>query len=471
VYSHHDNVHQEDCFLVHPFIIHDTKLAFDRESGSLHQLDDASYAVLCEYIANNGIRPASAAVSQTTGLSEKEVAECCDEIDALIAEGTLFAEDQTYELSDFYPDEPRIKALCLHICHDCNLRCKYCFAGTGDYKTGNRGFLSVETGRRAVDFVLAQSGPRRNIDIDFFGGEPLMNWDTVVSLTHYCEEQGPLHGKNIRLTITTNAMLLDEQKRQFIHEHMDNCVLSLDGRPDINNAMRPMISGRGSYDIVSENIKRFVELRGEKSYYVRGTFTRKNTDFSKDVQHIVSLGIQQVSVEPVVSPDDTGYNLRMEDLEAVFAEYEKLANIMVTSKRRGEGFEFFHFTIDLDGGPCSFKRLKGCGVGSEYVAVTPDGDIYPCHQFTGEKEFLMGNVHEDPVVLKENVKERFAGLLVPQKDECTNCWAKYFCSGGCPANAYYATGSLQGVYEIGCLLQKKRLECALWIKAMETQDS
>ena len=457
--------------MVHPFIIDGTRLAFDRESGSLHRLDDASYDVLFAYIAGNGIRPAPAALSQTTGLSEQVIVECCDEIDALIAEGSLFSDDQSYALTDFYPDEPRIKALCLHICHDCNLRCKYCFAGTGDYNTGKRGFLSVETGRKAVDFVIAQSGPRRNIDIDFFGGEPLMNWETVTALTNYCEEQGPLHGKNIRLTITTNAMLLDKEKQDFINEHMDNCVLSLDGRPGVNDAMRPMISGKGSYDKVSGNIRRFVESRGEKPYYVRGTFTRLNTDFAEDVRHIVSLGIRQVSVEPVVSPENNGYNLREEDLDAVFFEYEKLAKIVVESKAQGEGFEFFHFSIDLNGGPCSFKRLKGCGVGSEYVAVTPDGEIYPCHQFTGEKEFLMGNVHDDPVVLSERVKERFKGLLVPQKDNCRDCWAKYFCSGGCPANAYYATGSLQGIYEVGCRLQKKRLECALWIKAMEAQHA
>lgn len=444
-------------------------LAFDRESGSLHSLDSASFAVLEAYIANNGVRPDNDLIKDRTNLVDDDIMECCDEIDGLIAEGSLFAEDQIFELSDFYPDEPRIKALCLHICHDCNLRCKYCFAGTGDYHTGNRGFLSVETGKKAVDFVIAQSGPRRNIDIDFFGGEPLMNWDTVVALTHYCEEQGPLHNKVIRLTITTNAMLLDEEKTEFINRHMDNCVLSLDGRPGVNDRMRPMISGKGSYDIVSRNIVKFVKSRGDKSYYVRGTYTRRNTDFAEDVKHIASLGIKQISVEPVVSPDDTGYNLRIEDLDAVFAEYENLAKYIVESKGSDKDFEFFHYKIDLDGGPCSYKRLKGCGVGSEYVAVTPDGDIYPCHQFTGEKEFLLGNVNDDPIVLSETVKDRFKGLLVPEKEHCKDCWSKYFCSGGCPANAFYATGSVNKVYELGCLLQKKRLECALWIKAAEAE--
>ncbi|MHB8963198.1 MAG: thioether cross-link-forming SCIFF peptide maturase [Saccharofermentanales bacterium] len=456
--------------MVHIFTMDGRNLAFDRESGSLHSLDEASFSVLGCYISNNGARPDHDTVRQATGLESSDIDDCCDEIDTLIGDGSLFTDDQTFELSDFYPDEPRIKALCLHICHDCNLRCRYCFAGTGDYHTGKRGFLSIETGKKAVDFVIAQSGPRRNIDIDFFGGEPLMNWDTVVALTYYCEAQGPLHDKNIRLTITTNAMLLDDEKTAFINEHMDNCVLSLDGRPDVNDAMRPMISGRGSYDKVSKNIIKFVESRGEQSYYVRGTYTRRNTDFAEDVKHIVSLGIRQVSVEPVVSPDDTGYNLRMEDMDAVFAEYEKLARYIAETKESGKEFEFFHYKIDLDGGPCSYKRLKGCGVGSEYVAVTPDGEIYPCHQFTGEKDFLLGNVNDDPIVLSETVKDKFKGLLVPEKEDCKDCWAKYFCSGGCPANAYYATGSVNSTYEIGCLLQKKRLECALWIKAVEAEN-
>lgn len=450
--------------MVHIFTFDESNIAFDQESGALHLFDDISFAVLKEYIAGNGKRPEQDVLAGISGQYGEDAVSCCDDIDELIESNQLFAPAQTYQISDFYKDEPRIKALCLHICHDCNLRCKYCFANTGDFHTGKRSMLDFETGKKAIDFVIEQSGSRKNIDIDFFGGEPLMNWEIVKSLTAYCEETGPKHGKNIRLTITTNAVLLDDEKTEFINKHMDNCVLSLDGRPDVNNLMRPNAGGKGSYETVAGNILKFVKKRGDQSYYVRGTYTRNNLDFSEDVKHIVSLGVAQVSVEPVVGPENSGYDIRESDLPVLSTEYEKLAREYVKAHREGKPFEFFHFMIDLSNGPCAYKRLKGCGVGTEYIAVTPEGDIYPCHQFVGQPDFLMGNVKDTPVVLNQNVKDRFKDLLVPQKEECNNCWAKYFCSGGCPANAYFSTGSIHGTYHLGCELQRKRLECALWIK-------
>jgi len=451
--------------LVHAFSVNGDYLALDTETGSLHLLDELSFLVLKAYIEAGGQRPEASALCSFSEYPHDDIYDVCSEIETLISEGSLFAAEENIEIGDFYPDKPRIKAMCLHLCHDCNLRCGYCFANTGDYNTGHRNFLSYETGKNAVDFIVESSGPRRNIDIDFFGGEPLMNWDIVVKLTGYCEEQSKLKGKNIRLTITTNAVLLDDEKSEFINDHMENCVLSMDGRKFVQDQMRPAPNGKGSYEIVKNNILNFINKREDGTYYVRGTYTRKNLDFSEDVRHIVSLGAKHVSVEPVVGPEDSDYSIRDEDLPRIFQEYEILAKDM-SERCEDDRFEFFHFSIDLDGGPCAYKRLKGCGVGTEYVAVTPDGDIYPCHQLTGETEFLMGNVNDKPVVLNDLVSMRFSKLLVPQKTECNICWAKYYCSGGCPANAYHDTGDINGVYEKGCLIQKKRLECALWLKAM-----
>ncbi len=453
--------------MVHTFTQDNTNIAFDQESGALHVFDDVSFVVLNKYIENDDKRPLDEILELISKEFNDDAFSCCEDIESLIEQKLLFSISMEYKLENFYKDEPRVKALCLHICHDCNLRCKYCFANTGDFHTGKRSVLDIETGKKAIDFLINQSGSRKNLDIDFFGGEPLMNWDVVVALTEYCETQGPLNNKNIRLTITTNAVLLDDEKTEFINKHMDNCVLSLDGRPEVNDLMRPNMGGKGSYEKVSANIKDFVDKRDDKAYYVRGTYTRNNLDFCADVKHIVSLGIANVSVEPVVGPDDSGYNLRKEDLLVIFEEYEKLSRYCVSAKQNGEPFLFFHFNIDLTNGPCAYKRLKGCGVGSEYIAVTPEGDIYPCHQFVGQKEFLMGNVLDNSVTLKQEVKDNFKDLLVPQKDECNKCWAKYFCSGGCPANGYFSTGSVRGIYELGCEIQKKRLECALWMKTQE----
>ena len=463
-------------------------IAYDSESCALHELDKMAYDVLQEYISDGGISPEETALrklAESRGYELKDVLECRDDIDGLIRQGGLFEPAQEVEFSSLYPEAPVIKAMCLHICHDCNLRCRYCFAGTGDFGTGVRSMLDLETGKRAIDFLIAASGHRHNLDIDFFGGEPLMNWPVVVALTEYCEQKEKETGKSLRLTITTNCLLLDEEKTAFINKHMKNCVLSIDGRPEVHDHMRPSISGKGSYEAVSKRIKAFLKARtSEESdyyeHYVRGTYTRNNLDFSKDVIHMAEeLGARQISVEPVVAPDGSGYEIRMEDLPQIEEEYEELAEYILRTRKTDDPVHFFHFIMDMKGGPCVYKRLKGCGVGAEYCAVTPNGDIYPCHQFAGETQFRMGNVHDIEPFLDENgkllsgrkaedilvpeVRQMFIDRLMPKKEECKSCFARYHCGGGCAANSLHATGSLDGQYEVGCRLAKKRLECSLWL--------
>ncbi|MEA4888252.1 MAG: thioether cross-link-forming SCIFF peptide maturase [Clostridiaceae bacterium] len=459
--------------MLHLFTLNHTHLAFDTESYALHIPDDLSFRVLSAYVEAGGCKPDQVILNRLEQELGGETQACIREIDTLIAGGALFTPGETVSPELLYPDQPRIKSMCLHLCHDCNMRCRYCFAGTGDFGTGKRSMLDYETGCQAVEFLLAASGGRHNLDIDFFGGEPLMNWPVVEALTAYCERRAGETGKNIRLTITTNALLLDEAKTAFINQHFKNCVLSIDGRQDVHDFMRPDAGGHGTYKRVADHIRSFVAARGEREYYLRGTFTHHNLDFSADVLHLASLG-SQVSVEPVVAPPGCGYEIRPEDLPAIEREYEKLAQAMLAADSRDEPFNFFHFMIDLEQGPCAYKRLKGCGVGLEYCAVTPDGEIYPCHQFVGLPQFLMGHVQDQPVRLDAAVQEQFRHLLVPDKPECQTCWARYFCSGGCAANAYHASGSVNGQYEMGCRMQKKRLECALWLmsqRRLQTQEN
>ena len=453
--------------LLHLFQLHGDHLAFDVESQALHLLDAPAWHVLGAWQAAGGQQPEPAVLDRLTAAWGPDVAECAAEIEQLAAQGHLFAASEPVTLAQLYPDGPRIKSMCLHLCHDCNLRCRYCFAGTGDFGTGRRTMLDLETGCQAVEFLLAASGERHNLDIDFFGGEPLLNWPVVVALTHYCEQRSRETGKDIRLTITTNATLLDDEKITFINRHFKNCVLSLDGRPDVHNFMRPDAGGHDTYDRVVRHIRSFIQARGDREYYLRGTFTRRNLDFDADVLHLAGLG-RQVSVEPVVAPKGCGYEIRQQDLPAIEAAYERLTLDLLAAEEREEGFNFFHFMIDLDQGPCAYKRLKGCGVGTEYCAVTPDGDIYPCHQFVGIETFCMGHVTNAPDQLDTAVQKRFSKLLVPEKPVCRQCWARYFCSGGCAANAWFAEGSVDGLYEIGCRMEKKRLECALWLQARRT---
>lgn len=457
--------------MVHLFAFGQDNLAFDSESGALHLLDAVSNDVLHAYQSANGQLTDTVKERLIKQHGEFVVHECISEIEQLIKDGGLFAPNLSITRQQLYPDAPRIKSMCLHICHDCNLRCSYCFAGTGDFGTGQRTMLDEATGRKAIDFLIAASGPRHNLDIDFFGGEPLLNWPVVVALTHYAEEAGRKAGKNMRLTITTNAVLLDDEKTAFINQHMKNCVLSVDGRPEVHDRMRPDAGGKGSYERVMKPVLRFVRERGNLEYYVRGTYTRHNLDFGSDVLHFADLGIDQISVEPVVAADGSGYEIRNEDVPTILAEYERLARIYIERREAGNPFNFFHFMIDTEDGPCAYKRLKGCGVGTEYCAVTPEGDIYPCHQFVGKPQFRMGSVHDEPIQLDTKLSAAFGELMVPNKPACEACWSRYFCSGGCAANAFAATGTIDGLHEIGCALQKKRLECALWIKAKSNERS
>ncbi|NJD01933.1 MAG: thioether cross-link-forming SCIFF peptide maturase, partial [Ruminiclostridium sp.] len=396
-----------------------------------------------------------------------KVDEAYDEIRELENDGQLYAEDPFSGYGHVSESEPVIKALCLHVAHDCNMRCRYCFAATGDFGI-KRTLMSAETGKKAIDFIINASGGRRNLEIDFFGGEPLMNFEVIREVTAYTIEKGREYNKNFRLTLTTNALLLNEDHKKFINEHIGNLVMSIDGRKDVNDRMRFRVDGSGTYSAILPKIKDMADSRNQDRYYVRGTYTRMNTDFSKDVLHLADMGFKQISIEPVVAGKDSGYDIREGDLPGLLAEYEKLALEYVKRYKEGNGFNFFHFMIDLKQGPCAVKKLKGCGSGHEYAAVTPEGDIYPCHQFVGMDDFKMGNVNNGNGLNKE-VINRFNVSNITSNDACRDCWAKFYCSGGCAANAYQFGGDLSKPYNIACELEKKRVECSLWIKTKEME--
>ncbi|NBH34137.1 thioether cross-link-forming SCIFF peptide maturase [Clostridiaceae bacterium] len=395
---------------------------------------------------------------------EQEIREALDEIQQLIHEEELFTKDTYQEyVSDFKKRETVVKALCLHIAHDCNLGCKYCFAEEGEYH-GRRALMSFEVGKKALDFLIANSGNRRNLEVDFFGGEPLMNWEVVKQLVAYGRSREQECNKRFRFTLTTNGILLNDEIMEFCNQEMSNVVLSLDGRREVNDFMRPVRSGqKSSYDIIVPKFQKFARSRKGKDYYVRGTFTRHNLDFSEDVKHFADLGFEQMSIEPVVASKEEPYAIREEDLPRILEEYDRLAVEYIKRKKEGRGFTFFHFMIDLDQGPCVAKRLSGCGSGTEYLAVTPWGDLYPCHQFVGQEDFLMGNVNEG--VLRTDLRDEFKLCNVYAKEKCRNCFARFYCSGGCAANSWQFHQSITDAYDIGCQMQKKRIECAIMIKA------
>ena len=451
--------------MVHQYKNNGYDIVLDVNSGAIHVVDDVTYDVI-EMIDQS--QPESYArdeiVSALSGkYGKEEVEEAIDEVQTLIDEESLFTKD-TYEnyIMDFKKRPTVVKALCLHIAHDCNLACQYCFAEEGEYH-GRRALMSFEVGKKALDFLIANSGNRRNLEVDFFGGEPLMNWQVVKDLVAYGREQEKLHDKNFRFTLTTNGVLLNDEIMEFCNKEMSNVVLSIDGRKEVHDKMRPFRKGAGSYDLIVPKFQKLAESRNQEKYYIRGTFTRNNLDFSKDVEHFADLGFKQMSIEPVVGDDTEPYAIQKEDLPQIFEEYDKLARIIVERQREGKGFNFFHFMIDLTGGPCVYKRLSGCGSGTEYLAVTPWGDFYPCHQFVGEEEYLMGNVDEG--ITRPDIQKDFGCCNVYTKPACKDCFARFYCSGGCAANGYHAHKDIRSNYEIGCELQRKRVECAIMIKA------
>ena len=461
--------------MIHQYINNGYYIVMDVNSGSVHSVDPVFYdavQVLAEEAKIPDMEkpeklPKEAGTLGRERLSGKypdaEVAEVLEDIQELIDMEQLFTEDIYKEyVADFKKRKTVVKALCLHIAHDCNLACRYCFAEEGEYH-GRRALMSYEVGKKALDFLIANSGNRQHLEVDFFGGEPLMNWDVVKRLVEYGRSQEKEHNKKFRFTLTTNGVLLNDEIMEFCNKEMSNVVLSLDGRKEVNDHMRPFRNGKGSYDLIVPKFQKFAELRGDKDYFVRGTFTNKNLDFGEDVLHYADLGFKKMSMEPVGAEPTEDYAIREEDLPQILAEYDRLAAEYVKRHKEGRGFTFFHFMVDLKQGPCVAKRLSGCGSGTEYLAVTPWGDLYPCHQFVGKEEFLLGNV--DTGVTNTAIRDEFKLCNVYAKEKCKDCFARFYCSGGCAANSYNFHGSITDAYDIGCEMQKKRIECAVMIKA------
>lgn len=446
--------------MVHQYKNNGYNIVLDVNSGSVHVVDDLVYDMIALYETNSK-EEISEKLSET--YSPEDIREAYSEIEELVKAECLFTEDIYKDyIFDFKKRPTVVKALCLHIAHDCNLACKYCFAEEGEYH-GRRALMSFEVGKKALDFLIANSGSRRNLEVDFFGGEPLMNFDVVKQLVAYGREQEKLHDKKFRFTLTTNGVLLNKEVQEFANKEMANVVLSVDGRKEVHDFMRPFRGGRGSYDHIIPKFKEMAESRNQTNYYVRGTFTHYNTDFASDVLNLADEGFKQISVEPVVAPESEDYAIKPSDLPKIMEEYDRLAQEMLKREKEGRGFNFFHFMIDLSGGPCVAKRLSGCGSGTEYLAVTPWGDFYPCHQFVGQEEFLMGNV--DDGIVRTDIQEEFKCCNVYAREKCQECFAKFYCSGGCAANAYNFTGKITDTYDIGCEMMRKRVECAIMLKA------
>ena len=447
--------------MIHKYKLNGYNIVLDINSGAVHLLDDISYELLDELEkSSQNILSDEIIDKLSREYSVEDIKETYDEIKSLCEKDQLFSEDCYECFADKMINSP-VKAMCLNISHDCNLRCEYCFAAKGDFGKG-RMLMSFETGKKAIDFLIANSGSRHNLEVDFFGGEPLMNFDVVKKIVEYARSIEKQHNKNFRFTITTNGLLLTDDKIDFINKEMSNVVLSLDGRKEINDKLRVTPNQKGSYDVIVPKYQKLVSNRKDKDYYVRGTFTKHNLDFTNDVMHMVDLGFDQLSIEPVVSDPKLDYSIKEEDLERVFEEYETLSKKIIECKKNGQNFNFFHFMIDLDQGPCAIKRLRGCGCGNEYVAVTPQGDIFPCHQFVGNDDWKMGNLNDGTFSL--DMKSDFAKTNVYTKEECKNCWAKFYCSGGCNANNFQYEGNVKKPHKIACELEKKRLECAIMIK-------
>ena len=457
--------------MVHQYKLNGYNIVLDTCSGSVHCVDEVAYDIIAMYKNAEKEEIVSAMLEkygEREDVTREDVLACIDDVKALEEAGKLFSEDQYEKLAfDYKNNSNVVKALCLHIAHTCNLNCSYCFASQGKYQ-GERALMSFEVGKQAFDFLIANSGTRRNLEVDFFGGEPLMNWDVVKQLVAYARSIEKEHNKNFRFTLTTNGMLIDDEIIDFLNKEMSNVVLSLDGRRDVHDHFRKDYAGNGSYDKIVPKFQRLVEKRGGKDYYVRGTFTHNNVDFTNDIFHMADLGFTELSMEPVVCPPGDPYALTAEDLPKVLEQYEILAKEMIKRKKEGRPFTFYHYMLDLTNGPCIYKRITGCGSGTEYMSVTPWGELYPCHQFVGDTKYSLGNIWEG--VKNKDAQDEFRYCNAYARPECKDCWAKFYCSGGCAANAYHATGKISGVYEYGCELFKKRIECAVMMKVAESEE-
>lgn len=458
--------------MIHAYKMNGYNIILDQNSGCVHSVDEATYDIITMYESKSRDEIKSYILDKYKNQDDVTSAEidlCFEDIEALIKDGRLFAED-TFEAEavNFKRRQGVVKAICLHVAHDCNLACKYCFAGKGEYD-GPKGLMSFETGKRALDFLIEQSGTRRNLEVDFFGGEPLLNWEVCKKLVAYGREQEKKHNKNFRFTLTTNGLLINDDVIDFCNKEMANVVLSLDGRKITNDAMRVSANGTGSYDLIIDKFKKLANARNQKDYYMRGTYTHNNLDFASDIIHMADLGFKELSIEPVVSDPSEPYALKNEDLPVLKEQYQILADEMLRRYRKGDGFTFYHYMIDLDAGPCIVKRVSGCGVGTEYLAVTPSGELYPCHQFVGDEKFLLGDIWKG--ITNKEVIEQFEGCNVYSHKECKDCFAKLYCSGGCAANAYHTTGNVNGIYEFGCELHRKRIECAIMLKVAEAEEN
>ncbi|MBP3370363.1 MAG: thioether cross-link-forming SCIFF peptide maturase, partial [Clostridia bacterium] len=438
---------------------------------SVHTVDEVAYDIIAMYKTHTRDQIVEEILKKYASLpdvNEQEVDECIEDIKALEAAGKLFSVDEYEDLACNYKNNSKvIKALCLHIAHTCNLNCSYCFASQGKYQ-GERALMSFEVGKRAFDFLIENSGTRRNLEVDFFGGEPLMNWDVVKQLVAYARSIEKQHNKNFRFTLTTNGILIDDEIIDFLNKEMSNVVLSLDGRKEVNDHFRKDYAGNGSYDKIVPKFQKLVEAREGKNYYVRGTFTHNNVDFTNDLFHMADLGFTELSMEPVVCPPDDPYALTEEDMPKIFEQYEILAKEMLKRKKEGRPFTFYHYMLDLKNGPCIYKRITGCGSGTEYMAVTPWGELFPCHQFVGDPKYSLGNIFDG--VTNTEIQDEFRSCNAYARPECKDCWARLYCSGGCAANSYHATGSITGVYKYGCELFKKRIECAVMMQVAESEE-
>ena len=457
--------------MVHQYKLNGYNIVLDTASGSVHTVDEVAYDIIEMYKTHTPeqiVKTILERYSHLEDVNEAEVYECLDDIAALEAAGKLFSVDEYESLACNYKNNSKvIKALCLHVAHTCNLNCSYCFASQGKYQ-GDRALMSFEVGKRAFDFLIENSGTRRNLEVDFFGGEPLMNWDVVKQLVAYARSIEKEHNKNFRFTLTTNGILIDDEVIDFLNKEMSNVVLSLDGRKEVNDHFRRDYAGNGSYDKIVPKFQKLVEAREGKNYYVRGTFTHNNVDFTNDLFHMADLGFTELSMEPVVCPPDDPYALTEEDMPKIFEQYEILAKEMLKRKKEGRPFTFYHYMLDLKNGPCIYKRITGCGSGTEYMAVTPWGELFPCHQFVGDSKYSLGNIYDG--ITNTEIQDGFRSCNAYAREECKDCWARLYCSGGCAANSYHATGSITGVYKYGCELFKKRIECAVMMQVAESED-